>query len=170
MGDAHEQAYTIRDATIADCEELATMSRRLRGTMQSDNPDLWPMAETRSELLPEFHKGKVEHATTRVVVAETRKSGRSFIVGMATGSIGTHPDVPRFGSVDDVWVDPEHRREGVCRSLIAALLGFFRDQEIEELTLTWVAGSEAATAWKRLGFRPVLIIANATVDDVTSRM
>jgi ribosomal protein S18 acetylase RimI-like enzyme len=51
---------------------------------------------------------------------------------MTVGRIVRHEEFEPtvWGQVDDVWVEPEYRRHGVCRALLARLLEFFEQAHV----------------------------------------
>ena len=72
--------------------------------------------------------------------------------------------MPRYGSIEDVWVEPKHRGQRICTRLTGELLKFFEARGVSELTLGFVSGGSAARVWQHLGFRPAVIIANASLE------
>ena len=44
-------------------------------------------------------------------------------------------------NVDDVWVDIEHRRHGLCKCMVRDLLEFFRERDAERVVLNYMPGN-----------------------------
>lgn len=62
----------------------------------------------------------------------------------------------RYGYVSSVYVEPEARRTGVLRSLVAAAERWCRERGLEEMRLHSVHGDGVSEgAWEHLGFAPV---------------
>jgi len=75
------------------------------------------------------------------------------------------------GRVDDIWIEPEHRRQGLGSRMVSELIRFFESEGIRALTLDYARGNrEAAAFWLGLGFEPVAVLANADLKDVKSRL
>jgi ribosomal protein S18 acetylase RimI-like enzyme len=67
------------------------------------------------------------------------------------------------GVIDDVWVEPTHRRRGINRRIVQKLLEFAASRGVQELILEYASSNrEAEAAWTRLGFSPVGVRASAT--------
>jgi GNAT superfamily N-acetyltransferase len=80
----------------------------------------------------------------RVVVAEADGE----VVGMAKGEL-RHG----LGHVSLVYVRPEARGQGAGKELVRDLVGYFREQAVEHVSLNVeVPNEEALAYWRRLGF------------------
>ena len=103
---------------------------------------------------------------TRLLVAET-SSGEP--VGMLTVRVLESSNITpsRLGRIDDAWVEPDHRRRGVMRRLIQSALDFIESHDARHVMLDYsIQNTISAEAWGKLGFRPALVIAQATVKQV----
>lgn len=159
----------IRIATPDDCDALARMRAALQATMEAENAVLWPMTAARREALPAFFADRVVDPEVHVLVVEVGHGPDARLVGTATGRIAEGRDVLRYGLIDDVWIDPRLRRRGLCGRLVAQLVEFFSQRGIEALSLGFVHGGAAGAVWQRLGFRPAVVLANATIDGLELR-
>jgi ribosomal protein S18 acetylase RimI-like enzyme len=164
-----EGGYRARAAAAADCETLAVMRRQLQQLLEQESPALWRMTAARSAALGDFYAECLSDADVLILVAETSDAAEPRIIGTATARIETGRDVARFGSIEDVWVEPEHRGRGICRALVAKLTEFFQAQGVNELSVGFAHGGTAAELWQRLGFTPAVVIANGDVDTVRDR-
>jgi ribosomal protein S18 acetylase RimI-like enzyme len=113
-------------------------------------------------------EGLIDNPHVRFVVATVR-GGR--IVAMGNLQVWHYPDFwenperrGRFvGVIDDVWVEPTHRRRGINRRIVQKLLEFAASRGFQELILEYASSNrEAEAAWTRLGFSPVGVRASAT--------
>ena len=118
----------------------------------------------------------LENPWMKLLVARHPRAG---VVGMGDIALWKHAEVwetPErrgqwYGIIDDVWVEPRYRRQGLSRRMLVELVRFARDHGVESLQLEYSASNrEAAVAWKRLGFRPVGIRAAATVTEVLGHL
>jgi ribosomal protein S18 acetylase RimI-like enzyme len=128
------------------------------------------MTEARLAALPAFYAECIHDLDVQVLVAEVQDLGAQRRVGTAIGRIEAGRDVARFGSIEDVWVEPEYRGRGICRALISELTGFFEAQGVEQLSVGFTYGGAAAALWQRLGFSPSVVIANGSVDTVRAHI
>jgi len=108
-------------------------------------------------------------ADVHVLVTEVHDLGVDRVVATAIGRIESGRDVARFGSIEDVWVEPGYRGQGICRALVVQLTDFFQAQGVQKLTLGFAHGGTAAGLWQRLGFIPSVVIANSDIDTVRAR-
>ncbi len=138
----------------------------LADTMESENRNIWPMTDARKAGLPEFFAGCIRDPDVGIWVVDSVLRGEATTVATVTARIRKDRDVAWVGVVDDAWVDSEHRGQGLCRRLMGELVAFFRQREITDLTLGFVHGGAAGELWQRFGFRPVVVVANAKIDQL----
>jgi ribosomal protein S18 acetylase RimI-like enzyme len=66
------------------------------------------------------------------------------------------------GKIDDIWVEPNYRRKGLCKKILGELIAFFESNGIDVMVLNYVNGNlEAEAVWRRLGFHSVLTTVTA---------
>lgn len=64
--------------------------------------------------------------------------------------------------IDDVWVEPEYRKLGVFRAMLAELVSFAEEHGAHELILEYsLSNQEADATWSKLGFQPTGVRAAA---------
>ena len=166
-----ENTYCIREAEATDVDELVRMRVALQEHIAATNLHLFGISEKGILSFTDGYLKEIEDESSRVVVAEDSSSGA--VVGMAVGKIVTENRyVPeRFGRIDDVWVEPQHRRRGLCRKMVLELVRFFEQSPVEDVVLDWVVGSrESVETWRELGFHPVIAIANAKLHEVKRKV
>ena len=77
----------------------------------------------------------------------------------------------KSGFIDDLWVDPGFRQQGIMSRMLNALVGFAEEHDIEELILEYaITNREAAVVWERLGFEPTGVRAAASTELVRQRL
>ncbi len=157
----------VREAEPLDVNELVRMRLALQEHISRANPHLFGKSGTAVAELAGKYEAVIADVNTTVLVAQDPSTKR--IVGMGVGTIMRRHDLEpaTFGKIDDVWVDPDFRRRGLCRRMLAGLLDFFHHAHIEHLVLDYVIGStESESTWRRFGFHPVITKATARLDQV----
>jgi putative acetyltransferase len=151
----------IRAATPADAEAIAdvhaTSVRELGGEAYDDRQIAAWLATVRPERYPLSESG------FRLLVAE--RTDGDEIVGF--GLLDLEPsscDGDSTGRIGVVSVDPDRAREGIGRSILAALEAAARDCGLETLVLT--ASKNAIGFYDRLGFEGVDTLALEMVEGV----
>jgi aminoglycoside 6'-N-acetyltransferase I len=105
----------VRPASEADFPGWAAMRRRL-----------WPDAD------PDELEGELAPVPPLGLVAEAE--GR--LIGFAEASIRNYAEGAPAGPaayLEGIWVEPEHRRQGVARALLAAVERWAREQGLSHL-------------------------------------
>jgi len=89
-----------------------------------------------------------------VLLAESGGHVVGFVCVVAS-TRGDSPDDPAiFAWIHDIFVRPEHRRQGVATALMAAAESFARSHGAKELRLGVIDRNETArTMYRELGFR-----------------
>ena len=77
----------------------------------------------------------------RLLVIYDKKTEKN--IGMAFGWKLTNDQfIPnKTGRIEDMWIDPAHRRKGLCKSLLSDLVQFFAAAGVASLTLQYVEGN-----------------------------
>jgi ribosomal protein S18 acetylase RimI-like enzyme len=136
-----------------DIPLLARLARELYAHIESIDP-VWrtsPGAEDhlRVHLLDLF--------TARHAITYLACNGPE-IIGFITGSITQRPPVIlpyRDGLIDNAYVRPARRRQGIGTHLCRMLFAWFAEQDVHEVRIHYqVSNREALRFWERLGFRP----------------
>lgn len=83
---------------------------------------------------------------------------------VAMGEVHLTPDpgrVPALAAkINDVWVDPAHRRRGLAAAIAETLLMWAHSRGVEAVWLDWVVGNDEADGlWRAMGFQPVSVMA-----------
>jgi GNAT superfamily N-acetyltransferase len=141
----------VRAATSEDVAGAADGVERLLVELGGERPD----------------RGELE-AATRALVEEPRlgalivaESGDGRIVGVCAASWQHAIHVPgRYGTLQDLWVDPEWRSQAVGRALLEALYALAREEGLPRIEVGLPQDSFAAIEATRSfylanGFRPL---------------
>jgi len=170
MGKTMENRYTIRTATRGDVTDMVRMRSALENHMQVRNPYLWKHSAKRESAQAELYRKMLENNKILILVIQDAHTKSN--IGMGFGMISEHDQyIPgQSGSIEDIWIDPDHRQQGLCRQLVSRLVDFFDSKGIQSLVLRYAQGNhEAEQVWKALGFHPVLSTANAELSEVKER-
>jgi len=159
----------VRRSTEADLPVLAGMRRSLAEHLAACDPDLWELAPDHLNRMAEFYAGLMKNENTRIFLAlDSTDAPTGMVMVRLLENQMLKPS--RFGRIDDAWVEPGSRRQGVMRALVRAALDFIEAQNAGHVMLDYsVQNTISATAWQRMGFRPALVIAQATLELVRQR-
>jgi GNAT superfamily N-acetyltransferase len=142
--------YRLREATVADAAILVRQR--------------WSMFEELGDGV-EGERADLEEAIARYL-AEAMPAGlfRAWLVeadgeAVAGGGMQLRPLVPRPGYtrgeaeaiVLSVWTDPPHRRRGLARQVVVAILDWCRANGVRRVCLH--ASPDGRTLYEQLGFR-----------------
>jgi len=162
--------WTIRIARESDLDRLVELRLALQDHIESCNPHIWRLSSEGRKRIREQLAALLAEPETRVVVATNEADA---IVAMAVGRIHRRDDyVPRCtASIEMVFVEAPHRRQGVGTRLVAALCEFFASHNVEDISLRYIVGNrEAERFWQNLGFQPRIITAGVRRDEVEKKL
>jgi ribosomal protein S18 acetylase RimI-like enzyme len=141
----------IRDAVPADARALATLVASVQQIHAAARPDLFkPVLPSDLEA---WAAEAVVTAHLRVVLAAVGDTS----VGYAVVIDQHRPDNPfgferRWREVEQIGVDPRHRRRGVARALLDHIAASARADGMAVELDTWSFNAAARAAFERLGF------------------
>jgi ribosomal protein S18 acetylase RimI-like enzyme len=149
---------TIRRATPADLPTLGKLGALLvRAHHDFDAKRFIPATSETEAGYSWFLGTQLDKPTIGVFVAE--ENGE--VVGYAYAGVEGRDYMSLRGPagvVYDVVVDPSHRRAGVGRSLIDAVLAFLKDHGSAQVVLSTATHNDAAQRlFQSVGFRPTMI-------------
>jgi ribosomal protein S18 acetylase RimI-like enzyme len=163
--------YLIRPALEKEVDALARMRMALQAHMMKSNPNLFELSKKRISALADNYLKEFKKDTSRLLVVHDTKTNR--IIGMGMGRIFAHDEyIPnKSGRIDDVWIDPEHRRNGLCTALIKEFVNFFEAYPVDTIGLNWVAGNaEAEATWTSLGFKPNILNSSTRLRELKAKL
>ena len=136
-----------RQAQAADWETL----RQLRLRALADAPDAFASTLEAEVAFPdEVWRQRAEGGPASATVI-AREGG----VDVGLVRVFAEPDVPGRMHLVSMWVDPNYRRRGVARALVAQAVRWAAERGAREVSL-WVADHNTAACrlYERVGFRP----------------
>lgn len=157
----------IRSARAEDLPTLAEMRRRLQDVITDFEPLLWRLSPEQLARGRQYYAELITHDTNRILVAA---DARDQPVGMIVIRVleNRQLDPARYGRIDDAWVEPDYRRQGVMRRLVRAAAEFIAAHGIGTIMLDFAVHNKVSEdCWRSLGFIPVLTIATADVSKLT---
>jgi ribosomal protein S18 acetylase RimI-like enzyme len=159
----------IRRAVGSDVERLVELRLLLQQHAEESSRSIWRITEEGKRLLKQKVVDDLAGSGGLVLVAEM--GGK--IIGFVHGEVIHRTDyLPRsVGSILTAYVAREFRRRGVGARLIEELCVFFNSEGVEDVTLRYVIGNREAEAfWKKLGFKPVITSAKASLRELKSTL
>jgi GNAT superfamily N-acetyltransferase len=135
LGHTDAMSYTIRNARLADHQDLDDVFRRASLSNENDRDSLLQHPEWLA--LPE--RG-IREGRMRLAIDE-----ENVIVGFATFLISDGG-----AELEDLFVDPEHRRRRIAELLVLDISGRVREMGFETLEVT--ANPHAMAFYEHMGF------------------
>lgn len=156
--------YIIRKATKDDVPVLVRMRLMLQLHMETANERILKHNETWKMELPHFYCDLLDNSNSLGLLAFDNEKGQA--VGMTIGQLIEDRDleVQRYVKINDVWVEEDYRRKGVCSLIVNKLMEFYKERGINTFTLNYVMNNlEAESTWKALGFETIIRSCVATI-------
>jgi len=156
--------YIIRKATKDDISVLVRMRLMLQIHMETVNKQILKHNETWEMGLPRFYSDLIDNSNSLVLLAFDKEKEQA--VGMTIGQLieDMNMGIQRYVKINDVWVEENYRRKGICSLIVNMLMGFYKEKGIITFTLNYVIKNlEAESTWKALGFEPIINSCVATI-------
>ncbi len=154
------RTYEIREATIEDLGNLVSMRLKLQHHIEEKNSMLWKISDKGILEIRKLYTECLNSENSKLIVACATETGQP--VGMGFGRLCFHEKyIPgKSGRIDDIWVEPLYRKQGICTEIMQKILKYFKSHDIESVMLDYVVGNEIAEKiWAKFGFRPILVTA-----------
>jgi GNAT superfamily N-acetyltransferase len=125
----------------------------------------WPEGKTIIDEYVSYLETQCASHDGRVMVADSDGEILGFVCVVAT-TRGDSPDDPAtFAWVHDIFVRPEHRRQGVATALMAEAESFVRSRGARELRLGVLdRNADARALYRGLGFRDYMRVLTKVLD------
>lgn len=161
-----QEKYSICTATQEDIPKLVGMRLKLQEHMERANNLILQYTDEWRYELPLLYKDLLKNSNVVILKAVSKQVDE--VVGMMVGTIHEHSHftIEKSAKIDDVWVDNEHRKKGICSQMLLYLRDRLTEKGIEHLTLNFVVNNiEAERAWRALGFTPTIMNCVAKMKD-----
>lgn len=149
--------YIIRKATKDDIPVLVRMRLMLQLHMETVNRQLLKHNETWEMGLPRFYNDLIGNSNSLVLLAFDHEKGKA--VGMTISQLIEDRNMEDlwYVKINDVWVEEDYRRKGLCSLMVNKLKEFYKEIGIKTFILNYVLNNlEAENTWKALGFEPII--------------
>lgn len=147
----------IRPAQITDADAIATLWEQLV-TYHHELDDNLPIAvEDGGRLYADRIIDRLDDTHTQTYVAESKDMVIGYILGVIVDLVPEMFVQETGGFLADIFVDKDHRRQGVGRKLVDELSDWFRTKGVAYLEL-YVAFENAngRAFWKSVGGRDIM--------------
>jgi GNAT superfamily N-acetyltransferase len=140
----------VREATVADLETILVHRRRMFEDMgYGPEAGLEAMVEAAREPLGRWleedaYRGWLVERDGAVV------AGGGILITVGLPHAADHET--RRATILNVYTDPAHRRQGLARVLMAAMIGWCREQGLSAVTLD--ASADGRALYEAMGFGP----------------
>lgn len=147
----------IRRASPADAPRLAALNRFVHELHVRHHPERFK--PTNDDEVAAWFAGVVVRAGAAAWIAELGPVPAGYVLVFANERAETPFTLPRRSwELDQIAVDPGHRRRGVAKALVEHVLAEARAAGVPDVELTaWAFNDEARRTFERLGFRPMLV-------------
>jgi ribosomal protein S18 acetylase RimI-like enzyme len=140
----------IRKARSSDLRSLERMARDLDRYQASIAPELKIRVPTSRQKTLAL-AGPLKKRNVQVVVAEVDGALVGYVLGTVDKPI--HFKLRRLGNIHACYVEAGHRRGGVGKALVDAVVEWFRSEGVQAVDLGVLHSNEAFRFWRKLGFR-----------------
>jgi GNAT superfamily N-acetyltransferase len=140
----------VRQATVADLETILVHRRRMFEDMgYGPEAGLEAMVEAARAplgrwLAEDFYRGWLAEREGAVV------AGGGILITIGLPHAADHET--RRATILNVYTEPAHRRQGLARALMAAMIGWCRQQGLPAVTLD--ASADGRALYEAMGFGP----------------
>jgi diamine N-acetyltransferase len=148
---------TIRRAILGDEPALAELNAFVQDFHVANNPTYFKPS-THDDVVGWF-RGLLEMPMARIWIAVDGDTAVGYVIALARErSEHVFGRSRRWLEIDQIGVRPGHRRRGIGRSLVEAVLQAADGDGIRDVELsTWAFNREAQRAFRRLGFTPRVV-------------
>lgn len=145
----------MRKAGIEDVEYIASAMIRIPDHIEDRDPYVAGLPAQVSDIERGFARNHIADAGSIVLIEERDDSVAGCLLGYIDETSFPPSGVGSVGHISLVWVEPQHRGQGVARALVEAAQSWFADAGLELMELSYLASNSLADrAWAKIGFAP----------------
>jgi GNAT superfamily N-acetyltransferase len=147
----------VRRARAEDVEVLVALQREVHGLHVASRPDFFK--PTDDAAVAAWFRGLIESADAQIWVAVEADVVLGNAVAMQQQrSESMFSAAHTRYELDQIVVTRDHRRKGIARALLKAVVDHAHSRGIHEIELSsWSFNTDAHAAFERLGFVPKLV-------------
>ena len=161
---------TIRRARETDIPELVCMRERMQEHLETCGPGVYRLSKAGLAARADLYRGLMARSDAAVFVAVDSADTPKGLL-WAEVRHDPHIEPSTWGWLDDAYVEPDCRRQGVMRRLVLAGVEFLQSRGVELVLLDYVTNNPTAfDCWPALGFRPGLLVADASVAQLATSL
>jgi ribosomal protein S18 acetylase RimI-like enzyme len=145
---------TVRRAIVGDEELLATLNDFVQAIHLRDRPDHF--RQTQLPALAAWYKDVLQKPSTRAWIADDQGAAVGYVLAVVHHLPETPFTRPKdWLEIDQIAVDPNHRKRGVGRALVTKAIAEARAEGIGKVeAAAWCFNGDAQEMFRRLGFTP----------------
>ncbi|MEP3479117.1 MAG: GNAT family N-acetyltransferase [Fuerstiella sp.] len=148
----------MRTATKFDVDAISSCLVELARFVGSPSSDPYSkgLASLSLNDAREFVDATLSKAEGFAFIQELNGKVIGFIVGSIENTSFSPSGIGHIGKIEALWVDDQHRGNGIGGRLVAAAERRFRavKMDVDYVELSFLAGNElACTVWERLGYK-----------------
>jgi ribosomal protein S18 acetylase RimI-like enzyme len=149
----------IRPATPQDVSAVLPMIAEICALHESCDPAKYGFRSDIAQLYRNWLTARAADPRSVFLVAERPAVGPepAQLVGFLVATVETEIPIYRlteFGFIQDMWVEPNYRHEGLGRQMVMLAVEKFRDLGLEQVRLDTASANETARAlFTACGFR-----------------
>ena len=143
----------IRKAAQHDIEDILKLKLRLKNQDVKTDPYLRPADEV-IDVYKKYliHDLKMQEIDRIVLVAVEDRKIIAYIRGILTKTLHVL-NVKLRGIIDNLYVEEEYRRKGVAKNLIEELVKWFKEKNVDVMTVhVYPFNSKAIALYEKFGF------------------
>ena len=144
----------VRKATEHDSEDILKLKLKLKNQEIKRDPYLRPINEAKDVYMKYLIRDLKKQGVDRVVLVAV-EDGKviAYIRGTLTKTLHIL-NVRLRGTIDNFYVEEEYRGRGVAQNLIEELIKWFKEKNVDVMTLhTYPLNSGAIALYKKFGFK-----------------
>lgn len=148
----------IRPATMEEIDSVCALWQQLETSKKQQ-----PFGGDKADEILERTQNLVAHSITSETAISLVAENEGQLIGTLSAYIYEKPAVqlPTVAVLYSLWVDPEHRREGIALSLLASTEQALKNMGAQSLQVAWDSGNMPAEQfWQQAGFTPYEVIAS----------
>jgi GNAT superfamily N-acetyltransferase len=152
----------IRKGTRKDVEVFEHLVSRLHAHMQGATSDPFLVGTEHSWLAgwQTWFDTQAHRSQGAVFLAEEAGVVIGFVAGEMRAPFLPSPKLSKIGFLSLCWVEPEHRRRGIGRRLVASIEDWFKEKGAGYIEVEYrLQGSGSEAVWRALGYVPYRAVA-----------
>ena len=147
----------FRTATEADLDNLLTWTQALMQHEQVSKELELELADDIEEQLRKWLDALLKSESALFILAETEAGvPMGCILGLVEFNMNPFTVHTTHGVIQLVWVEPQHRKDGLASQLLQYMETTFKELNIDYMEISYADGNKEAEAfWNKQGYRSI---------------